>query len=129
MTAYTTDIFPCFPEGGRPPRPHELDDALTRRFLLREIELLRPKVVLLLGDKSYGAFFRHLLNRFLPEKLTDFFRELSPDTQLPHYSGAVVIPFLHPSGANPNFSGWVKEAGRLLCDQPQVRVIAQALVQ
>ena len=37
-------------------------DALKQRFLARELEILQPRVILLLGKESYTAFYTHLLS-------------------------------------------------------------------
>ncbi len=57
---YLTSLTRCFPgkqpgsNGDRPPSRAEV--ALCRRFLDREFELMRPKVVLLVGRMAIDAF-------------------------------------------------------------------------
>ena len=126
-SAYTTDLFPCYPGAARAPRPAEIEDALARGFLRRELETLRPAVVLLLGDKAYQAYYRHLLGRPRPGTLSAVFRELTPSSTLERLAGARVVPFLHPSPASGHYSQWAKAAGPRICEQPQVRALAHAL--
>ncbi len=126
-TAYTTDLYPCFPGARRPPRPAEVADALAHRFLEREFALLRPRVVLLLGTHSVRAFYTYVLDRTPPSRLVDFFVGLSAETPLPEYAGATVVPFLHPSGASPAYASWLRAAGADVASQPQVQAIRRAL--
>jgi uracil-DNA glycosylase len=125
-SAYTTDLFPCYP-GARAPRPAEIKDALDRGFLCRELEALRPAVVLRLGDKAYQASYRHLLGRIPPGTLSVVFRALTPSSTLERLAGAHVVPFLHPSPASGYYNQWAKAAGPRICEQPQVRALAHAL--
>ncbi len=126
-TAYTTDIFPCHPPSGGAPSGREVADALEQGFLLRELEILRPKVILLLGDKGYRAFYKNVLQREARENISDVFRELSHRSRFELYRGATVIPFFHPSPRNGHFSPWLKKVGASLCETPQVKAIENAL--
>src|SRR3954468_150458 len=67
-------------------------------FLIREFEILQPKVVLLLGQHSYTAFNTYLLQE-PTGKISEEFSRLSPSTHLSIYQGAAIIPLLHPSPA------------------------------
>jgi len=57
---YLTSLTRCFPgkspsgNGDRPPSRAEI--ALCRRFLERELELIQPKVILLVGKMAIDAF-------------------------------------------------------------------------
>ena len=126
-SVYTTDIFPCHPPSGGAPTPAMVTDALEQRFLVREFEILRPKVILLLGRHSYEAFYTHLLQKFTLETISKEFKRLSPSTELAEYSGASVVPFLHPSPQSGTFSKWFKASRPTLCEQPQLQAIAAAL--
>ncbi len=48
---YLSNIIPWRPPGGRAPHPHELATALP--FVQRQISLVKPKVILLMGDGAY----------------------------------------------------------------------------
>jgi uracil-DNA glycosylase len=125
-TVYTTDIFPCYPPDGELTSAM-VADALKQGFLIREFEILRPKVVLLLGKHSYTAFYTHLLRTATVGKISKEFELLSPSTELREYRGALVVPFLHPSPQSGTFSHWYKNSRPSLCAQPQIQAIAGAL--
>lgn len=128
-TVYTTDLFPCYPPGGGTPTPAMVADALKQRFLIREFEILQPKVVLFLGRHSYTAFYTHLLRTARVGKISTEFEVLSPDTRLAEYKGALVVPFLHPSGASRIFSQWYEDSRSTLCSQPQIQAISAAVTR
>ncbi len=125
-TAYTTDIFPCYSPKVRPPTSQMIEDALGEGFLESEFEILKPKVVLLLGGASFEAFHRHILKmEGNIGKLSSKFFLLSPATVLQRHNDASVIPFLYPN--SPTFSPWFSKHRAKLCEQPQVQAIRKAL--
>ena len=126
-TVYTADIFPALPPGGGAPSPGMIADAIYHRFLIRQLEILRPKVLLLLGRHSYATFHARLLGVPTKTKISHTFRSLSPTTALTKYEGALVVPFLHPSPQSGTFSQWFSRSRRTLCEQPQVRALSEAL--
>lgn len=126
-TVYTADIFPAFPPGGGAPSPAMIADALYHRFLVRQLEIVRPKVLLLLGRHSYATFHTYLLGEPTKTKISDAFLSLSPATALTEYEGARVVPFLHPSPQSGTFSRWFSRSRRALCEQPQIRALSEAL--
>jgi len=126
-TAYTTDIFPCHPPSGGAPSGREIADALEQGFLLRELEILRPKVILLLGDKGYRAFYKNVLQRNAKESISDAFKGLGSRSRFEVYRGATVIPFFHPSPANGHFMPWLNKVGESLCETPQIKAIGNTL--
>jgi uracil-DNA glycosylase len=94
---YLTSLTRCFPgkspggHGDRPPSKAEI--ALCRHFLDRELELINPRLILLVGKMAIDAF--------LPEKrpLTESVgRVFSRD-------GRLVLPLPHASGV----SRWLNE--------------------
>jgi uracil-DNA glycosylase len=90
---YLTSLTRCFPgkspggNGDRPPSRAEI--ALCRPFLEREFDLLRPKVVLLVGRMAIDAF--------VPGKrpLTELIGQVFSDDQ-----GRVLVPLPHASGVS-----------------------------
>jgi len=126
-TACTTDIFPCYPPTGGAPSVREIADALKQEFLLRELKILRPKVILLLGDKGFRAFYKNVLQRKAKESISDVFGGLGSRSRSEVYEGATVIPFFHPSPANGHFIPWLNNVGESLCETPQVKAIESAL--
>lgn len=86
---YLTSLTRCFPgkspagNGDRPPSRAEI--ALCRRFLDRELELLQPKLVLLVGKMAIDAFLDKLP---LTETVGQVFdRDGRLYLPLPHASG------------------------------------------
>lgn len=106
---YVTSLTRCFPgkspsgSGDRAPSRAEL--GLCRRFLEREIELLDPKVVLLVGKM---AIDRYLDRRPLTETVGHVFER----------DGRTYLPLPHASGV----SRWLNAA-------PNQALLAQALVE
>jgi hypothetical protein len=101
-------------------------DALQHRFLVREFEILRPKAVILLGERSHTAFYTHLLTATVG-KTSRGFELLSPSSELAEYNGATVVPFLHPSPRSGIFARWFKNSRSTLCEQPHIQAIAASL--
>lgn len=77
--------------GDRKPSPPEL--ALCRPYLLRELELLRPEVILPVGGMAIAAFLG-------PQRLEDVIGEGF------EHNGVLLIPLPHPSGV----SRWLNDA-------------------
>ena len=110
---YCTDICPVFPgyartrEGRRSirrPSSTLIRSALEKRFLERELDIVKPRVILLLGTHAYRHFHRHFMGKE-PPKLSSLLRGIK-NCKFPIYKGAVVIPCFHPSPGNPTFTRW-----------------------
>ena len=102
---YLTSLTRCFPgkspsgNGDRPPSNAEI--ALCRRFLDREMQLLRPKLVLLVGKMAIDAF---LGRRPLVDTVGQVFTR----------DGRLYLPLPHASGV----SRWLNApANRALLDR------------
>lgn len=95
-------------------------DAVYHRFFVRQLEIMRPKVLLLLGMHSYATFHEYLLGKHAKTKLSEAFHSLSPTVVLTNYEGARVVPFLHPSPQSGTFSQWSRRSRGALCEQPHV---------
>jgi uracil-DNA glycosylase family 4 len=87
--------------GDRKPSPPEM--ALCRPYLLRELELVRPEVVLPVGGMAITAFLG-------PQRLEDVIGEAF------EHNGALLLPLPHPSGVS-----------RWLNDATHQQLLAQAL--
>jgi uracil-DNA glycosylase family 4 len=129
---FQTSVTKCFP-GRRPnsssdrkPGAQEVRNCLG--FLRRQLELLRPELILCLGElawKSY-VFFReqeepgHCLQEFAKRSPNDL---RLPDLVGKRFSwrGAAVIPMIHPSGsangARAQYPAQDNESKRLLRDE------------
>lgn len=113
-TVYCTDLCPVFPghESEKPgrirrPSPDLVRSALKHRFLFRELEIVRPKVILLLGEHAYKSFYRYFLNTSVRDNLSTLVYHMQ-EADFPTYGGALVVPLLHPSPASPSFARWFK---------------------
>jgi DNA polymerase len=84
---YITNIIKCRPPDNRDPRPDEV--AACRPYLERQLEVIRPRLVVTLG--------RHALGWFLPgEKISRVHGEvveMSPYALLPLYHPSAAIRF------------------------------------
>lgn len=87
--------------GDRKPSPPEM--ALCRPYLLRELELVRPEVILPVGGMAIAAFLG-------PQRLEDVIGEAF------ERNGALLLPLPHPSGVS-----------RWLNDATHQQLLAQAL--
>jgi uracil-DNA glycosylase len=80
--------------GDRKPSPPEL--ALCRPYLLRELNLVRPQVILPVGGMAIAAFLG-------PQRLEDVIGEAF------ERNGILLVPLPHPSGV----SRWLNDAAHL----------------
>lgn len=112
-SVYCTDICPVFPgyaqprKGRRPirrPSSTLIRSALEERFLERELDIVKPRVILLLGIHAYRHFHLHFM-RQEPPRLSSLLRGIR-NCKFSPYRGAVVIPCFHPSPGNPTFTRW-----------------------
>ncbi|MEA1909966.1 MAG: uracil-DNA glycosylase [Patescibacteria group bacterium] len=86
---YITNVVKCRPPANRDPSPEEITEH--QEFLTKELELIKPKLVILLG--------RHALNRFLPgEKISEARGKAKRKGEY------IYFPIYHPAAAlhNPN---------------------------
>jgi uracil-DNA glycosylase len=96
-----------------------VESALERGFLRREIRIIRPRAILLLGVLAYSAFFEHFVHIDNPPPLGTTVKSLL-SVDLPVYESAPVVPFLHPSPGSPAFLRWYKEFGDRLTESPLI---------
>jgi len=101
--AYISDMVMCWPgyestkeqKGNRSPTEQECRTCFGMGFLQREIEIIRPKVVLVVGKKAQGIF-----------------RKLELQTTIFQGMGYFDIP--HPSGANgANWYPFIRDVDRV----------------
>lgn len=93
---YITNVIKCRPPGNRDPLPAEVEEH--HDFLQRELELIQPRLIVLLG--------RHALHWFLPDaQISDCHGKAKRQGQY------VYFPIYHPAAAlhNPNLSDTLKE--------------------
>jgi uracil-DNA glycosylase family 4 len=108
---YLSSLTRCDPgrnprgDGDRRPSPQEV--ALCRPFLEAELELLRPKVVLLVGTMAIEAYF----GKAKLEDVIGTFQERD---------GMMFLPLPHPSGV----SRWLNDAEHLKLLQRALDILA-----
>jgi len=103
---YPTEIVHCCPREFnkiRRPTKVEIENCLARGFLRKEIEIIKPRIIFLMGKTSYETFYKYFLNRKPQLALTEKINEISATGVFDKYHDIAVIPLQHPSGANPNF--------------------------
>jgi uracil-DNA glycosylase family 4 len=130
VSVYNSEIVQCYPgkdknrKGDRRPSAEEVKYCLRSGFLLREIEILRPKILLLMGRLSRDTFFHHILNSPVPMSLSDHISQITHMKEIPEYAignlRTRVLPIQHASGANPHYS-------KLLSNSKLIEMMAEAL--
>ena len=130
-SVYNTNLTQCFPGkggtgGDRAPTAREIATCLRQNFLTREIAIIKPKLLLLMGDKSRQAFYKAFAERPSKDTLHVHLERIVAAGKIPiHKIGEVqvsVLPIQHASGANPHFYAMLKNA-------PLIRLIWDVLAQ
>jgi uracil-DNA glycosylase len=119
ITACNTEIAQCYPgknaDGSkdRAPSKCELQRCVGKGFLVREIELIRPRLLLLMGKASRDTFFDYVLKAEYPQSLTEHVRSIVQNGRVPRFAlghfGFHVLPIQHASGANPRFHDMLQD--------------------
>lgn len=109
---YSSDIVQCFPpqesyESGknRCPSSNEIRSCMGMEFIIREIEIIAPKLIFLMGKPCRDTFFKDIWkDANYPSKLTDHVNEIINSAEIPRKKiGSLelyVMPMQHPSGQN-----------------------------
>lgn len=109
---YLSSLTRCDPgrnlkgDGDRRPSPQEI--ALCRPFLVAEIQLLQPKVILLVGTMAIEAFF----GKVRLEEIIGTYQERD---------GILLLPLPHPSGV----SRWLNDPDHLKLQQQALALLAE----
>ena len=116
---YMTSITKCFPgkgTGGGDRRPSRAEVALCRSHLDRQLALIKPELLILVGGLAHERFLPGRPLQALVGRVFDAEeREVSPRTRL----RPLMVPFPHPSGA----SRWLNlPQNRALLDEAIVRL-------
>jgi uracil-DNA glycosylase len=112
---YMTSITKCFPgkaggAGGGDRRPSRAEVALCRPHLDRQLALIRPEVLILVGGLAHERF---LPGRPLTELVGRAFSLEGRPVPIGHTGRPVLLPLPHPSGA----SRWLNQpANRTLLE-------------
>lgn len=88
---YLTDIVKCCPSDNRRPKPEEIRNCAN--YLLSEIQLINPTVILILGKEALNFFIKHY-KLDLTEKMTKIHNENG--YKIVRCSGFQLIPLIHP---------------------------------
>jgi uracil-DNA glycosylase family 4 len=110
-SVYNTEITQCYPgkgiKGDRKSTKEEMANCISKNFILEEIEIIRPKLLLLMGCLSRNSFFELVLEEAYPESLTEHIENISnmeiPIKKFKNGIDLLVLPIQHASGANPEF--------------------------
>ena len=113
VAAYNTEIAQCYPgkrstgRGDRTPSSQEVRTCVDRGFLVKEIRLIGPKLLLLMGKASRDTFFDYVLKAQYPISLTEHIQNVVQSGEIPWFTvrdlSFHVLPIQHASGANPRF--------------------------
>lgn len=115
---YSSDVIQCYPgknhSGRGDRRPETLEINNCQEFLLEEIDLIEPRVPLLMGKESRDSFYGSILRIPYPTSLSGHIEEVASTQQLPSFQllgrNVFVSPIQHPSGANPKFHGVIQNS-------------------
>lgn len=81
---YITNVVKCRPPGNRDPQPDEIEAC--RPYLDRQIELIKPRIIVTLGRHSMARYFPHVsISRV--------------HGQPKQANGIIYIPMFHPAAA------------------------------
>jgi len=131
ISVYNSEIAHCYPgknrngKGDRRPSFEEIKRCLHAGFLTREIEIIRPKIIILMGRLSRDIFFHHVLRTSFPKSLTDHISQIVYQREIPEFEvgnhKSKVMPLQHASGANPRYR-------QLLQDNNLIEMMKKALL-
>lgn len=118
-TVYNTEVAQCYPgknargNGDREPSSYELQMCVSKGFLVRELELIRPRLLLLMGKASRDAFFSYVVKAEYPQSLTEHISSIVENGKIPRCAPGsfsfYVLPIQHASGANPRFHSMLQD--------------------
>ena len=89
------ELIKCFPSGDRTRNPRKSEIGNCRHWLDRQIDVIRPKVIVPMGKDCY-EFFRG--------KRVGSFLSCIERGDRAYYRGIPVVPIFHPSGANQKYN-------------------------
>ncbi|MDX9738939.1 MAG: uracil-DNA glycosylase family protein [Candidatus Dojkabacteria bacterium] len=109
---YHTEIVHSFPgydikngkKSIRRPNLKEIEKSVESGILEREIEIIKPQLIFLMGDTAYQTFYKYFLRVKPKRTLTSEIEYISKTGNYQKYQGIALLPLQHSSGANPRFS-------------------------
>ncbi|PKN02944.1 hypothetical protein CVU76_02880 [Candidatus Dojkabacteria bacterium HGW-Dojkabacteria-1] len=113
---YHTEIVHSFPgyvikgskKSIRRPTKREIEKSINSGILQKEIVIIKPKIILLMGNTAYTAFYNYFLNITPYRNLTKEIDYISSTKTFNRYNNIPIIPIQHSSGANPRFNNMLK---------------------
>ncbi len=111
-SVYNTELTQCFPGknangGDREPKKEEIRRCFDQGFIEEEIRLIKPKLILLMGEKSRRAFYQIFLRENRNDNLNTHLESIVSKRIIPKKEVAgyevYVLPIQHASGANRFF--------------------------
>lgn len=109
LPVYTTPIVQCYPgrkENGeyRTPKKPEILNCIHQGFVIRELELIKPKLLILMGKPSRDNFYEHILKTSFPDSLSEHISEIVQSKEIPNFTitnkNMHVLPIQSSSGSN-----------------------------
>ena len=112
---YHTEIVHNFPgheiKNGKKsikrPSKEEIRVSIKSNILKKEIDIIKPKLILLMGDTAYKSFYNYFLDVRPYNNLTKEIDHISKTKKFKRHQNIPVIPIQHSSGANPRFNQMV----------------------
>ncbi len=118
ISVYNSEITQCFPgkiegkKGDRVPTAKEIGTCLGQNFLKREIALIKPKLLLLMGNVSRIEFYNYFNGTCgtggLQVHMDNIVKSGSIPTHQIGETSVSVLPIQHASGVNPAFNRMLK---------------------
>ena len=116
LPVYNTEIAQCFPgkakKGDRAPEIYEIKNCLDKEFIFKEINLIKPKILLLMGVSSTNTFFDFFVKKPNRKSLSTLIEEIVENKKLPQIiinnETIFFAPIQHASGLNPNYNKMLK---------------------
>ncbi|HSL88259.1 MAG TPA: Tex-like N-terminal domain-containing protein, partial [Ignavibacteriaceae bacterium] len=116
LPVYNTEITQCFPgkgiKGDRKPDSLEVKNCLGRSFLLNEIKITKPKLLLLIGRLSINTFYKFIFGFEEKRSTNKIIDDIVNKSVIPEYDmnglKIGVLPIQHASGLNPQYNVMLK---------------------
>lgn len=111
-TVYSTEVVNSFPgysenrrgRSIRRPTNDEIVMSIRSGVLDKEINLVSPKIIFLMGNTAYKSFYKYFLEKETFNTLTSEINTICSSKEFSSYYNIPVIPLQHSSGANPRFN-------------------------
>lgn len=132
ISVYNSEITQCYTrkkksgKGDDEPKEDEIANCMGQNFLKREISLIKPKLILLMGDVSRKAFYKYFVGETLKSNLGEHLNNIVESGVVPIVTieqvSASVLPIYHASVRDNSFNNMRK-------NEPLIRLIKGLLAQ